>query len=84
MRGEKLAQQRLYEAEEDVEVKHWEKNSDIAVSEINQEVESQRLQLEHANQWADQAQRDKISLCRELEMKKYTLPIRSSKRLPRN
>ena len=31
-RGEKLAQQRLYEAEADVEVKHWEKrNSNIAL-----------------------------------------------------
>ena len=34
-RGEKLAQQRLLEAEADVEVKHWEKrNSDIALIEI--------------------------------------------------
>ena len=40
-RGGKLAQQRLYEAEEDAEVKHWEKrNSDIALLEINQEFES--------------------------------------------
>ena len=31
VRGEKLAQQRLYEAEADVELKHWEKrNSDTA------------------------------------------------------
>ena len=40
---EKLAQQRLYEAEADVEVIHWEKrDSDIAHYEINQEFESQR------------------------------------------
>ena len=59
VRGEKLAQQRLYEAEADVEVKHWEKtNSDIALYEINQEFESQRLQPQQANQWADQAQRE--------------------------
>ena len=52
VRGEKLAQQRLYEAEADVEVKHWEKrNSDIALCEINQEFESRRLQLQQANQW---------------------------------
>ena len=70
VRGEKLAQQRLYEAEADVEVKHWEKrNSDIAPHEINLEFESQRLQLQHANQWADQAQRDKMSLHGELEMR---------------
>ena len=39
VRGEKLAQQRLYEAEADVEVKHWEKrNSNIAPYEFNQEI----------------------------------------------
>ena len=33
VRGEKLAQQRSYETEADVEVKHWAKrNSDIALS----------------------------------------------------
>ena len=43
VRGEKLAQLRLYEAEADMEVKHWEKrNSDIALYDINQEFESQR------------------------------------------
>ena len=69
-RGEKLAQQRLFEADADVEVKHWEKrNSDIAIYEINQEFESQRSQPQQANQWADQAQREKISLCREVEKK---------------
>ena len=71
MRGEKLVQQRFYEAEADLEVKHWEKrNSDIALHEINQEFESQRLQLQKANQWADKAQRDKISLHGDLEMRK--------------
>ena len=51
VRREKLAQPRLYEAEADVEVKHWEKrNSDIALYDINQEFESQRLQLQQANQ----------------------------------
>ena len=37
--------------------------------EINQEVESQRFQLQQANRSADQAQRDKISLCAELELR---------------
>ena len=64
VRGEKLAQQRLFEADADVEVKHWERrNSDIALSEINQEFESQRSQPQQANQWADQAQRQNIRLC---------------------
>ena len=48
----------LYEAEADVEVKHWERrDSDIALYEIHQEFASQRFQLQQANQWADQAQR---------------------------
>ena len=75
VRGEKLAQQRLCEAEADVEVKHWEKrNSDTALHEINQEFESQQLQLQQANQSADQAGRDKISLYEELEMSSQSNP----------
>ena len=63
MKGEKLAQQRLYETDANVEVKHWKKrNSFGAFYEINLEFESQRLQLQLTNQWADKAQRDKMSL----------------------
>ena len=70
VRGEKLALQKLYEAEADVEVKHWEKrNSDMALDEFNQEFESQRFQLQQANRWADQAQRDKIILYGEMELR---------------
>ena len=44
VRGEKLVQQRFYEAEADLEVKHWEtRNSDIALYEINQEFESESM-----------------------------------------
>ena len=43
-----------------MEVKHWEKrNSYIAHFKINQELESQRLQPQLANQWADQDQRER-------------------------
>ena len=53
-----------------MEVKQWEKkNSGVAFFEVNQVFESQRSQLQHANRWADEAQRDKISLCGELEMR---------------
>ena len=70
VRGEGMAQQRLYEAEADVEVQHWEKrNTDFAFQEINQEFESQRFQLHQASRWADWAQRDKISLYGEFEIK---------------
>ena len=67
VRREKSAQKRLSEAEADMEIRSWEKtNSDIALYETHQELESQRLQLQQANQWADQ-QREKINLCGELE-----------------
>ena len=57
VRGERRAQQKLYEAEAEVEVRNWESNVRISLFErsINQEFESQRLQLQQANQWADQA-----------------------------
>ena len=47
--GEKLVQQRLYEAEADVK-KKTKKYSDIALREINQEFGSQWLQLQQTNQ----------------------------------
>ena len=47
-----MAQRKLYEAEAEVEARNWE---------INQEIESQRFR-------PHQAQRDKISLCGELEL----------------
>ena len=65
VRGERMAQQTLYEAEAEVEASNWDKrNSDIAVH-----VESQRFQLHQASRSADQAQRDKISLYGELELR---------------
>ena len=41
----------------------------MALCEVNQEFESQRFQLQQANRLADQAQRDKISLYGELELR---------------
>ena len=65
-----MAQQNLSEAEAEVEARYWAKrNSDVAVHEINQEFESQRVQLQQASRWADQARRDKISLYGELELR---------------
>ena len=44
VRGERMAQQKMYEAEAEVEARNWEKrNSDFAFHEINQEFESQRF-----------------------------------------
>ena len=68
--GENTAQKRLSEVEADVEVRRWEQKSwDMALFETNRELESHRLELHQANQWADQAQREKVNLCGELEMR---------------
>ena len=65
-----MAQQRLYEAEAEVEATSWEKrHSDIICQEINEEFENQRFQLHQASRWADHAQRDKNSLYGELELR---------------
>ena len=55
VRQEKLAQQRFFGAEADVEVKHLEKrNSDVALYEINQEFESRR-NLRGSDIWSKKA-----------------------------
>ena len=65
-----MSQKKLYEAEAEVEGRNWKKrNSDIALRDINQEFDSQRFQLHQASRWADQAQRDKISVYGELELR---------------
>ena len=41
-------------------IRNWEqRDSDIALHETNRELESQRLELYQADQWADQAQKRK-------------------------
>ena len=47
------------------------RNSEYALIESRPELESQRRQLLEANQWADQAQRQRIHLRGELEMKNH-------------
>ena len=63
---ERIAQQNCMTLWAEVEARNWEeRNSDIAFHEMNQEFESQRLQLHQASRRADQAQRDKKSDCVE-------------------
>ena len=45
------------------------RNSEYTLNESRRELESQRRQLLESNQWADEAQRERIHLCNELEMK---------------
>ena len=50
VRGERIAPQKLYEAEAAVEARNLEKQRhDVAFREINQEFESQRFQLHQAS-----------------------------------
>ena len=58
VRGECAAQRRESEAEADMDIRNWEqRNSDMVLSETNPELESQRLELYQANQWADQVKK---------------------------
>ena len=60
----------MYHAEAEIEAKNWEKrNRDHSFQEISQEIESQRCRLNQASKWADHAQRQKISLYGELELR---------------
>ena len=53
-----------------MEVNHWEqRNSDMALCEVNQEFESQRFQLQQAIRSADHAQRDEKKLVWRLELR---------------
>ena len=46
----------------------WElRKSEFALCETRQQHESQRRELLQASQWADQAQRERMNLCGELE-----------------
>ena len=70
VRQECAAQRRLSEAEADMETREWEKRSSyMDLYEINRELESLRLELYQAHQWADQAQGQRVNLCGELEMR---------------
>ena len=65
VQGECTAQKRFSEAEEEMDIRNWEpQNGDSALHETNRELESQRLELHQANQWADQAQTEKINVWR--------------------
>ena len=68
--GENSAQRKSNLTEYDLEIQNLERrNSENVLIESRRELESQRRQLLESNQWADQAQREKIHLCSELEMK---------------
>ena len=61
-----MAQRRLSEAEVELDRRSWE---------TNEQIETQRLELLQANQWADQAQRETNRLLGELSTKKISQKI---------
>ena len=64
IQGEKEAQLKLYQVEAEIDAKNWEKrNRDCSFQNINQEFGSQRFR------WAHRAQKDKISLYGEMELR---------------
>ena len=84
--GENSAQRKLYLTEYDLENQNLERrNSEYALIESRRELKSQRRQLLEANQWADQAQRERIHLCSELTGdEEPSSPCMLRKKLPRN
>ena len=65
--------------------KKWERrNSEFAQYESQCELESQRHQLRQASQWADQAHREIMRLCGELERKNRFHSRKLHKKPPRN
>ena len=68
--GENSVQRKLDSTEKNMEIQHMERrNSEYGLIESQRELESQKLQLSDANQWADQAQRERLHFCSEVEMK---------------
>ena len=68
MQGESAVQRRISDAEADLEIRRWEQGeSEFALYKTHQKLESRRMEQHQTNQWADQAQREKINLCGELE-----------------
>ena len=68
--GENSVQRNLNLIEYDLEIQNSERrNSEYASNESRRELESQRRQILEASQWAAHAQRERIHLCSELEMK---------------
>ena len=58
--GECAAQTRLYEAQSELDRGEWRKqNADIALYETDMQLQSQRMELYHANQLTDQTRREK-------------------------
>ena len=85
IQGESAAQRRLSDGEANLEIRRWEhRKSEFGLYETHRKLESLRMELHLANQWADQAQREKINLCGELIMRnrlQYECQVRTSEEI---
>ena len=67
------AQKRSSEAEAEMDIRNWEqRDADLALCET-ENLSLRGLQLHQANQCADQAQREKLNLCGDLEIRNRLL-----------
>ena len=75
---------RLSDAEAHLESTDWEqRKSEFALYDSQQQLEYQKEELLLASQWADQAQKGRIDLCRELELRNrihYESQVRNESR----
>ena len=83
--GESAAQRILSDGEANLEIRRREhRKSEFGLHETDRKVESLSMELHQANQWADEAQREKINLCGELEMRnrlQYECQVRTSEEI---
>ena len=83
--GECAAQTKLSEAQSELDRREWKmQNADRALYDTGIQLQSQRMELDQANQLTDQTQREKSWLCDELEMRNESFSGRSCKTLSRN
>ena len=82
LQGESTAQKRLSDVEVEMGRKSWERiKFVVALFETKQQLESQRLDLFQANQWADQAQKCKHKIIWIIACEEQNLPRSSRKKL---
>ena len=68
--GECAAQTKLSDVQSELDIREWKmQNADRALYETGKELQSQRVELNQANQLTDQTRGEKSWLCDEIEMR---------------
>ena len=84
--GEGAVQRRLFDAEAYLEVRRWEQRK-LRIRPIMGligKLESQRMEVHQANQWADQTPRERINLCGRIGNWEQTSSWKLIENKPRN